>query len=78
MTFLEQRTCLLSKKAIYTCIQTKKNIDGERIMQNKVSCCTPFVILRLCLRVWRGGKGMVLKKGKKQVEGIEKFGREGV
>jgi hypothetical protein len=33
---------------------------------------------RLCLRVWRGGEGMVLKKRKKQVEGIEKFGREGV
>jgi hypothetical protein len=25
-----------------------------------------------------GGEGMVLKKRKKQVEGIEKFGREGV
>jgi hypothetical protein len=28
------------------------------------------------MRVWRGGEGMVLKKRKKQVEGIEKFGRE--
>jgi hypothetical protein len=26
----------------------------------------------------RGGEGMVLKKSKKQVEGIEKFGMEGV
>jgi hypothetical protein len=25
-----------------------------------------------------GGEGIVLKKRKKQVEGIEKFGREGV
>jgi hypothetical protein len=37
-----------------------------------------IILLRLCLRVWRGGEGMVLKKRKKQVEGIEKFGREGV
>jgi hypothetical protein len=36
------------------------------------------VSLRLCLRVWRGGEGIVLKKMKKQVEGIEKFGSEGV
>jgi hypothetical protein len=30
------------------------------------------------LRVWRGGDEMVLKKRNKQVEGIEKFRREGV
>jgi hypothetical protein len=34
--------------------------------------------IRLCLRVWSGGEGMILKKRKKQVEGIEKFGREEV
>jgi hypothetical protein len=30
------------------------------------------------LRVWREGDEMILKKRKKQVEGIEKFGRERV
>jgi hypothetical protein len=29
------------------------------------------------LRVFRRGEGMILKKGKKQVEGIEKFEKEG-
>jgi hypothetical protein len=29
------------------------------------------------LRVWREGEGIILKKRKKQVEEIEKFGREG-
>jgi hypothetical protein len=34
--------------------------------------------LRLCLRVWRGREGKERLKRKKQVEGVEKFGREGV
>jgi hypothetical protein len=32
--------------------------------------------LRLCLRVWRGRKGKERLKRKKQVEGVEKFGRK--
>ncbi|WJX34288.1 cyclopropane-fatty-acyl-phospholipid synthase [Trifolium repens] len=33
---------------------------------------------RLCLRVWRGREGKERLKRKKQVEGVEKFGREEV
>jgi hypothetical protein len=33
---------------------------------------------RLCLRVWRGREWKERLKKKKQVEGVEKFGREGV
>jgi hypothetical protein len=52
---------------------------GEENKMNKMkySGTSTKRILRLCLRVWRGGEGMVLKKRKKQVEGMEKFGREG-